>query len=363
MPDVGQRDPNEVAANLTRWLRAKSAATGETGDPRIEVFDVEAPASNGFSNETILCRVRSDGDALPQRLVVRVAPTRHSLYLDANFSTQYRVMQALASGNTSVPLPRLGWFEEDPQYLGVPFFTMDHVEGLVPADNPPYTLGGWVLDGTPEQQERMWWSGLDALAAVHRTNWASLGLAWLGDERRGRPGIAQQMSYYRSFYESAAQGSPIPTLDSAFSWLEAHQPEETGDVVLSWGDSRIGNIIWEDFECVAVVDWEMASLGQPEMDLGWWLYFDRQFSDGLGVPRPPGFPSHDETIDRYTEILGRPLRHLFFYQVFSGFRFAVIMVRLSDLLMAGGAVPADSDLRTNNLATQLLARMLELPAP
>jgi aminoglycoside phosphotransferase (APT) family kinase protein len=365
MPDVTQRDPAAVASVLTRWLRTKSAETGGAPDASIEVFDVEAPASNGFSNETILCRVRSesDGQASERRLVVRVAPTTHTLFLDADFSVQYRVMRTLAAGNTGIPLPRLGWFEEDPQYLGVPFFTMDHVEGKVPADNIPYTIEGWVLEGTPEQQARMWWSGLDALASVHRTDWAALGFEWLNNPGRGRPGIEQQMSYYGSFHQWATKGATIPTLDATWKWLQAHQPQEKGDIVLNWGDSRIGNIIWDDFECGAVLDWEMASLGQPEMDLGWWLYFDRQFSDGLGVPRPAGFGSHEETIDRYAELIGRPLRDLFFYEVFSGFRFAVIMVRLADLLMDTNILPGDSDMGSNNLATQLLATMLELPAP
>ena len=76
----------------------------------------------------------------------------------------------------------------------------------------------------------------------------------------------------------------------------------------------------------------MASLAQPEMDLGWWLYFDRQFSEGLGVPRPAGFGSHEETIERYSELMGRPMQDIFFYEVFSGFRFAVVMYRLSDLV-------------------------------
>ena len=56
---------------------------------------------------------------------------------------------------------------------------MDHVEGLVPSDNIPYTMEGWVIEATPEQQERMWWSGIDALAAVHRTDWRAAGLEWL----------------------------------------------------------------------------------------------------------------------------------------------------------------------------------------
>jgi aminoglycoside phosphotransferase (APT) family kinase protein len=365
MPDIAQRDPDEVASTLTRWLTAKSRESdgGESG--QFEVFDVQAPALNGFSNETIMCRVRHTVGGLEteRRLVVRVAPTEHTLFLDADFSTQYRVMQSVSTGNHDVPLPTLGWFEEDPQYLGVPFFTMDHVEGQVPADNLPYTMDGWVIEGTPDQQRKMWWSGIDALAAVHRTDWAGCGLGWLHNPLRGRPGIEEQMSYYREFYDWAAKGTPVPTLDATWKWLQAHQPEEKGDVVLSWGDSRIGNIIWDKFECAAVVDWEMASLGQPEMDLGWWLYFDRQFSEGLGVPRPAGFGSREETIERYTDILGRPLQDLFFYEVFSGFRFAAIMVRLAELVEGRDILPGESDMASNNLATQLLANMLDLPAP
>ncbi|HWF16534.1 MAG TPA: phosphotransferase family protein [Acidimicrobiales bacterium] len=357
MPDIDQRDPDEVAAILTRWLATKSP--GATGP---EVFGVEAPASNGFSNETILCRTRA-ADGEEHRLVVRVAPTKHLLFMDADFSTQYRVMKSLADGGSAVPLPRLGFYEEDPQYLGVPFFTMDHVEGKVPSDNIPYTMEGWVIEATPEQQARLWWSGVDAMAAVHRTDWRALGLDWLGLSTRGKPGIEQQMSYYRDFLDWAAQGTRVPVLEATWQWLVDHQPDEQGEVVLSWGDSRIGNIIWDDFRAVAVLDWEMASLGQPEMDLGWYLYFNRQFAEPLGVPRPPGFGSHDETIDRYAELLGRPMKDVFFYEIFSGFRFAVVMLRLSDLLVGSDILPQESDMGTNNIATQLLTTMLELDLP
>ncbi len=295
--------------------------------------------------------------------MVRVAPTKHLLFMDAEFSTQYRVMKALADGGSGVPLPRLGSYEDDPQYLGVPFFTMDHVEGQVPSDNIPYTMEGWVIEATPEERERMWWSGIDALAAVHRTDWRALGLDWLGQPSRGGSGIEQQMSYYRDFLDWAAKGLRVPVIESTWQWLVEHQPAEDGEVVLSWGDSRIGNIIWDDFRCAAVLDWEMASLGQPEMDLGWFLYFDLQFTGPLGVPRPTGFPSHEETIGRYADLLGRPMKDLFFYEVFSGFRFAVVMLRLADLLIGSEVMPQEADMGTNNLATQLLTTMLELGPP
>jgi len=360
VPDIDQRDPETVASSLSGWLATKLP---KGANPVI--YDVNAPASNGFSNETILCTAawRHDGEAVTRRLVVRVAPTKHLLFLDAEFSLQYRVMKTITEGGSGPPLPPLGFYEEDPSWMGVPFFTMDHVDGQVPADNLPYTMEGWVIEATAQEQERMWWSGLDALAQVHSCDWRGLGLDWLGDPGRGRPGLDQQLAYYREFLDWSSKGRPQPVTEAVWDWLVGHQPEEHGDVVLCWGDARIGNIIWDDFTPRAVLDWEMATLGQPELDLGWWLYFDRQFSEGLSMPRPPGFPSHEETIEYYSNLIGRPMQHLEYYEVFSGFRFAVIMCRLTDLLIEGGMLPADTDMGTNNLATQFTAQLLGLPSP
>ena len=171
------------------------------------------------------------------------------------------------------------------------------------------------------------------------------------------------MSYYRDFLDRTTKGVQVPVIESTWQWLAAHQPDEQGEVVISWGDSRIGNMIWDDFRCAAVIDWEMASLGQPEMDLGWFLYFDRQFSEGLGVPRPAGFGTHEDTIERYSALMGRPMRDIFFYEVFSGFRFAVVMYRLSDLVFGRDDMAQEADMATNNIATQLLAKMLDLEPP
>jgi aminoglycoside phosphotransferase (APT) family kinase protein len=360
VPDNAGRDPQDVARTLSRWLATRLPAGAEP-----TVTDVDAPAATGFSNETILCRARwrEAGRPVERRLVVRVAPTRNSLFLDARFATQYKVMQTLAQGGTAVPLPPLGWYEEDPSWLGVPFFTMDHVEGLVPPDNLPYTMEGWVLEASAAEQEQMWWSGLEAMARIHRADWRSLGLEWLADPSRGAPGLDQQLAYYREYLDWTARGRPQPVAEAAWEWLVANRPAEDGPVTLCWGDARVGNIIWRDFTPVAVLDWEMATLGQPELDLGWWLYFDRQFTEGLSVPRPPGFPSRQATVARYAELIGRPLHDLEFYEIFSGFRFAVIMCRLADLMVESGQLPGDTDMGTNNLATQFTAQLLGLPSP
>jgi aminoglycoside phosphotransferase (APT) family kinase protein len=354
VPDFSQRDPAEVASTLSRWLATK-------GRPGVEVFDVQAPMANGYSNETILCRTR-DAEVGEQRLVVRVAPSKHLLFMDALFSKQYRVMRTLADGGTSVLLPHLGPYEEDTQYFGVPFFTMDHMDGEVPPD-PPYMPESWVVEATAAQQEQMWWSGLEAMATVHRTDWRALGLDWLSETARGKPGLEQQMSYYRDFLDWATEGVEVPVIESTWRWLVEHRPSEDGDLVISWGDSRIGNIIWKDFRPAAVIDWEMATLAQPELDLGWWLYFERQFSEALGQPRPPGFGSREDTIERYAELIGRPMVDVYFYEVFSGFRFAVIMYRLFKLVFGSGTMEMESDMATNNIATQLLATMLGLEPP
>ncbi len=107
----------------------------------------------------------------------------------------------------------------------------------------------------------------------------------------------------------------------------------------------------------------MVTLGNPEQDLGWWIFLDRHFSEALSVARLPGFPSYDATVARYEQLTGRPVRHLDYYQVFAGLRFAVIMMRVAQMCVDYDFLPVESDMETNNLVTHLLAKMLGLPAP
>lgn len=360
MPELTERDPDHLSTVFSAWLAGQ---LGPDADPSI--VGITAPGSNGFSNETILMTARwsEDGEVADHKLVVRVHPTKHTLFLEADFSLQYKVLSNL-QGIAGVPVPNLRWYEEDPAVLGVPFFVMDHVEGRIPADNLPYTMEGWLLESTPEQQETLWWSGIEALAAIHTLDWRALGFEFLADPTHGEPGLEKNMAYYRRFLDWAAGDRPQPTAEAVWEWLVANKPAERGPVVLSWGDSRIGNIIWDDdYQAAAVIDWEMAALGQPELDLGWWLYFDRQFSEGLGIPRPVGFPSHEDTVARYEQLIGREVGDLLWYQIFAGWRFAVIMCRLCDLLQGSDLLPGDSDMGTNNLATQFMAQLLGLPSP
>ena len=360
MPETTHRDPSETRATLADWIEAH---VEEASD--VEVSDLEAPPTNGFSSETILFNATWDEEGAPavdHRLVARIAPTGYTVFLDPDFVGQCRVMRAVAE-ETDVPMPSVLGIEEDASRLGAPFAVMECIEGQIPTDNPPYASGGWLMDSAPQEQEQLWWSGLEAMAKVHTTDWKSLGLGFLDAAGRGSTGMEQQLSYYKDFYAWAAEGRAIPVAAATLDWLETNRPNEEAPPALLWGDSRIGNMIFDNFNCVAVLDWEMTCLGQPEMDLGWWLYFDRQFTETIDLQRPAGFPTREATIARYAKLLGRDVENVEYYEVFAGFRFAVILARLGALLKDSDILPIDSDFETNNLATQLLATMLDLPAP
>jgi aminoglycoside phosphotransferase (APT) family kinase protein len=274
---------------------------------------------------------------------------------------QFRVMEIL--GRTDVPVPRVLWLEDDEQVLGAPFYVMARVEGRIPTDSPPYHMGGWMTEITPEERAAIWWSGLETLARIHRLDPETHGLGFLDLPLAGATALERQLHYYERYLAWAARGRPQPTCEPALEWLRRHRPRGPEPVGVCWGDARIGNMIFQDGGCVAVLDWEMATLGNPEQDLAWFLFLDRHHSEGCGVPRLPGFPPREQSIERWEAWTGRAARHLDYYEVFAAFRFAVIMIRVAQQLTAHGLFPPDSDFETNNTVTALLARILDLPPP
>ena len=353
MPVPDQRDLDLTRGVLAPWLAAR------LGTDEVVVSDISTPSLTGFSSETLLFDATWEGKT--EGFVARVAPTGYQIFFEPEFETQFHVMRALAV--TDVPVPTTHWFEDDPSLLGAPFFVMSKVEGRVPSDNPPYTLEGWLFDADPAEQEAVWWAGVEAMAAVHRLDWRALGLDFLDRPERGKAGLDQQLAYYRAYLEWAAQGRAQPTVEAGLAWLEAHRPDDDDRVGLCWGDARIGNLMFAEGTCAAVLDWEMVTLGDPAQDLAWYLFLDRHHSEGIGAQRLPGFPSREATVARYEELTGRTAEHLDYYEVFAAFRFSVIMIRVAQMIAEYGFLEADSDFETNNTVTQLLAVMLGLPAP
>ena len=357
MPIPQQRDLEQARKALTQWL------SGELVDATdVELSEVTGPAFTGFSNETLMFDARwVDGNGPQQRgMVVRVKPTGHTVFLESEFEVQYRTMQILGS-STDVPVPGLVGYEEDAAILGAPFLVMDKIEGRIPTDDPPYHTGGWLTEARPEERASIWWSGLEAMSRIHRLDWRALQLDYLDKPQRGRPGFEQQLHYYEEYFDWARAGQANPVAEAGLEWIKAHAPGPDEPAEFCWGDARIGNMIVNEGACVAVLDWEMVTLGNPVQDLAWWLFLDRHHSEGMGVPRLAGFPSHDETVQRWQELTGRTTseRELQFYEIFAAFRFAVVMQRLGRMIIDSGLLPADSDFGVDNTVTQLLAKSLE----
>jgi aminoglycoside phosphotransferase (APT) family kinase protein len=109
---------------------------------------------------------------------------------------------------------------------------------------------------------------------------------------------------------------------------------------------------------MAVLDWENAVLGAPEEDLAWFMFLDRHHSEGVEAPRLAGFPSYEATVERYEDLLGRPMRNLEYYEVLSGFKFAVIMARIGQAMIDFDWIEPDSEFPYDNNCSRLLARIL-----
>ena len=349
-----RRDLELTQRQLCEWLRSKLP-----GARAVTIAGLRGPSETGFSSDTLMFDLHwtATAGAHREHLVARFKPSGFTVFPTYDIARQFHVMRILGE-HTTVPVPRMRWLEEDEVPLGAPFYVMDRVEGRVPTDNPPYHLGGWLQDLTPEEREALWWSGLDAMARVHRIEWRALGLAFLDQPASHATLLEQQLHEYDDYVSWGMERDRYPLLAQAQRWLDAHRPVDE-PVAICWGDSRLGNQIFNGTTCAAVIDWEMVRLGDPVQDLAWWIALDRCFSEGLGVERLPGLPDRYATIARWETLVGRPARHFDYYEILALYKFAAIMARVSLQLMHYEYLPADSNMDSDNLASQTLQRALD----
>jgi aminoglycoside phosphotransferase (APT) family kinase protein len=360
VPTPWQRDLERDRGRLTAWLAARMPAATS-----LELHGLRAPESSGFSNDTLLgeLEVTEGGAVRRERLVVRIQPTGFQVFPDYDLGLQFRAMQLLAK--TDVPVPRVRWIEEkDAGVLGAPFYVMEHVEGRVPTDRPPYHADGWMKEASPAERAEIWWGGIECMAKIHRLDPVAAGFGFLDQRAPGESHFRRQLAYYERYLEWAARGLPQPTIEAALRWLREHEPDDPRTVLL-WGDARIGNVIFAGTRPAAVLDWEMVTLGSPEEDFAWTIFLDRHHSEGIGVPRLEGFPSYEETVARYQALTGFQVRELHFWQVFAGFRFAVIMARIAQQMVHYQVMTPEQgrQFELDNTVTRMLAALLELPPP
>lgn len=358
-PQTSIRDPRRLQADLTAWFRAQPGQSAA-----VEVTDLQMPATAGMSSETLLLEVAGLAAGVPGRLVARLAPDPQALpvFPTYDLARQARVM-ALVAERTGVPVPAVRFHEPDPGPLGVPFLVMDRVDGQVPPDVMPYTMGGWVLTATEHERRRLLETSVAVLAGIHDIAASSEELAFLDDGHPGATPLERHLAGQRAYYAwVAGQGSRSPLIERGFTWLEDHWPGEVVDGALSWGDARIGNILYRDFAPVAVLDWEMAGIAPREVDLGWFCFLHVFFQDittRAGMPGIPDLIPVDAVADRYAELTGHRPRRLRFFEVYAALRHAVVMFRVAQRQVLFGELQPPTDPDDTILHRALLESLLE----
>lgn len=344
---VSTRDLAALAAALQGWLGGKLALS----EPPL-ISGVRMPPSGGLSSTSLLFEAEWTGAGTPQRgaYVARMAPEQSAVPVFPRYDLpgQFRLINEV-SKRCGVPLPALRWNQPDGEPLGTAFFVMDQVDGRVPLDNPPYVFGGWLLDASPEDRAQLERASVKIVADLHAIPDPAAAFDWLqppAGTSALRWHVDQQYAYYR--WALADDGIRIPIIERSLDWLEQHWPAGTGPDVLSWGDSRIGNIIFDGFTPVAVLDWEMAGLGPREIDVAWFIFLHRFFQDiaeFFEIPGLPDFLRRSQVERLYAEFSGHELRDMEFYLVYAALRHAIVMARIRRRMIHFGEdeVPGDID--------------------
>ncbi|MGF7150225.1 aminoglycoside phosphotransferase (APT) family kinase protein [Sphingomonas zeicaulis] len=326
MTALPARDLSATRDTMMAWLHARMPRAGS-----IDLAPLRA-AEGGSSSETIFLDVDivEGGARRREHWVLRIQAMRHQVYADPSIARQYRVMECVRRESTA-PVPRLLWLEEDPSILGAPFFVMEHVAGAVPHER--YHSQGTLFDASPAARTSMWLAGVQAMAAIHRI--PADRAAFLNRPALGATGLDQEIAAWDAYLDWAGV-PPHPVLEKARGWIAAHMPayRPTG---LAWGDARLGNMVFREQRCCAVLDWETASLGGAESDLGWWIYYDWWVTEGTGVPRLDGIGGREETIRAWEDAIGRRADAMAWHEMFATYRFAIISERAIALALAANA--------------------------
>jgi aminoglycoside phosphotransferase (APT) family kinase protein len=340
-------DTEGTRQKLEAWLSQRN------GYP-VQIPSLRIPESSGMSNVTLLFDThwQEGGEQRTESCVGRLQPqVARPVFPSYDLALQYQVMDSVGR-HSDIPVPELRGLELDPSILGVQFYLMKHTPGRIPTDMPPYSMDGWMMHETSEQQRAaMWWAGVETMGRYHRLDYRELGFDHL--QVAGRTPLQQQLAYWQSYLDWALEGGQHLICQAALDWLQANQPEDE-PTVLCWGDSRIGNMIFRESldEVAAVLDWEMAVLGNPVQDVAWFNYIDATFAEGFGIPRLAGLPGYEETVERWQQVSGHSARDYNYYLIFAGMRYGLI---LSRIMLATGQ---EQEVQ-GNFACQLLQKYMD----
>ena len=354
------RDRGALRDRLRDWLAGTLPEVSG-----IEVSEISSPSSTGMSSETLLFDARwsEAGERGGGSFVARLQPDPADtpVFPVYDMEVQFRTLRLVAE-HSKVPVPAARWLELDPKALGAAFFVMDRVAGRVPPDVMPYTFDSWLSQATRAEQRRLQDATVATLAELHAIDVASEETSFLEFDLPGDAPLRRHVENQRRYYEWARADRRHPVIERAFSWLEENWPEEVGETVVSWGDSRIGNILFDGFAPAAVLDWEMAALGPRELDLGWLCFMHLFFDDiarQTGLPGMPHFLRPEDVAASYAERTGSAPDDLRFYDVYAALRHAIIMTRVSERRIHFGEAEWPEDVDEVIPHRAVLERMLD----
>lgn len=303
---TGQDVPGIDIAAVRQWM--ETHVDGATGPFTFEVI------AGGHSNLTFKV-TGSDG----RRFVLRRPPLGHVLASAHDMGREFRIIDALS--DTPVPVaPALG-FCDDPAVNSAPFYVMDFVDGLVIRDRDTAER---LL--TPDARRRASESIVDTMAAIHAVRPSDVGLAELG---RHEGYIARQLKrWYGQWNQQKTRD--LPSVDRVHDELLARIPEQ-GPATLVHGDYRLDNcMIDASGNVIAVLDWEICTLGDPMADLGllmvYWTGPNDDMSAWTGQAcTAPGFLDRSVMAERYARVSGRDISQLDFYTAFAYWKLVCIL--------------------------------------
>lgn len=337
-------DLEEIRQKIESWMAAKLPdAQG------LKLDELKFPEESGESSVTLLLNAKYGGKE--NKFVFRMEPVDSQVFDSHDLKLQYDLMALI--GEAGIPAPEMIGFESDQSLLSSDFYMMNFIDGQIPTDNPPFAFGSWVTELSDQERAAMWRNGLETISKIHLLDMDNYDLPTLPRSEAGQSPVQHEIDKFDAMFVGELRDNAAPELRDAMEFIKDNAPQD-GPVRLCWGDCRVGNIIWKDLAPAAVIDWEMASLGDPLMDVAWWFWIDHVNSVGLGLDVVTGLPERADLYKQWHEITGLPIDNSDYYDLFAALRYAIILEKKFVAMKAAGLgeIP--------NFSVPFVAQMLDI---
>ncbi len=333
-----ERSPQDVVdpahvdlARLAAWMDGQG----------LEAGPIEEATLLGGGTQNILLRFTRGGRAF----VLRRPPPHLRKNSNETMRREARVLGAIAG--SAVPHPALIAACPETEVLGASFYLMEPIEGFNPTQGLPD-----FHRGSPAIRREMGFSLIDSIASLGRIDYEVVGLTGFG-----KPDgyLERQVGRWRAQLDGYSElegypGPDIPGLDDVARWLDDNRPKQFTPGIIH-GDYHLANVMYryDSPRLAAIVDWELSTIGDPLLDLGWllatWPEADASSAAAVGGGIEPwdGFPKPEELVDRYREGTTRDMSCVPWYEVLACYKLAIILEGTHARACAGKAPKATGD--------------------